>query len=110
MYGQEQIKSLGPMTTGISSGNCNLVAPERDTPEVARAMNDLRCVVERYDHLVGRLHDRLNCVATPALPMCSDQNKESGYCTELANAINGVRCKLRDITTSLEGLYERIEL
>jgi len=110
MYGpQEQTKTA--MTAGISTGNnCNLAAPVRDTPEVARAMNDLSCVVERYDHLVGRLHDRLNCVATPAPPMCSDTNKEIGYCTDLANAINGLRCKLRDITNSLEGLYERIEL
>lgn len=98
------------VAAGISTGNCNLAAPERDTPEVARAMNDLRCIVERYDHLVGRLYDRLGCVTTPAPPMCSDQGKESGYCTGLASAINEARCKLRDIINSLESLYERIEL
>jgi|GEM_PF-4472696 hypothetical protein len=107
MYGaQEQMKSAAVSTL---SGGCN-VSPERDTPEVARAMNDLRNIVERYDNLVGRLHDRLNCVVTPAPPICTDQNKESGYCTGLASAINEARCKLRDITNCLESLYERIEL
>lgn len=107
MYGQENLKTTAIAASDLGGKCC---APERDTPEVARAMNDLRCVVERYDHLVGRLHDRLNCVTTPAPPMCSDMNKESGYCTGLASAINEARCKLRDITNSLESLYERIEL
>ena len=107
MYGQEQMKTTAIAPSNLG-GQCS--APERDTPEVARAMNDLRCVVERYDHLVGRLHDRLNCVVTPAPPACSDMSKESGYCTGLASAINEARCKLRDITNSLELLYERIEL
>jgi hypothetical protein len=108
MYGQEQMKTMA------ASGSCQssqlLAPPERDTPEVTRAINDLRCVVDRYDHLVGRMHDRLDCVTTPAPPMCSNEAKESGYCTGLASAINEVRCKLRDITNSLESLYERIEL
>lgn len=107
MYSQNQMKTAVISTSNISGTCCE---PERDTPEVARAINDLRCVVERYDHLVGKLHDRLNCVTTPAPPMCSDMNKESGYCTGLASAINETRCKLRDITNSLESLYERIEL
>ena len=93
-------------TTSLGPGS----SPERDTPEVMRAINDLRCVVERYDHLVGRLHDRLNCVVTPAPPACSEQCKESGYSTALASSINEARCKLRDITDNLESLYERIEL
>lgn len=106
MYGLKNTRSLEPIKAGISTSD----APERDTPEVARAMNDLHCVVERYDHLVGRLHDRLGCVTTPAPPMCTGPGEEIGYCTSLASAINEARCKIRDITDSLEELYERIEL
>lgn len=107
MYGLEQTRTH---TAAGIEGGCSLASPERDIPEVARAMNDLRRVIERYDHLVGRLHDRLSCVATPAPAECSDHDKEIEYCTGLANAINEARCKLRDVTNSLESLYERIEL
>lgn len=105
MYGQEKI---GSAVSNLGGGCC--VEPERNTPEVMKAMSDLRCVVELYDLLVGRLHDRLKCVVAPAPKTCSDVSKESGYCTELASAINDTSCKLRDITNRLESLYERIEL
>jgi hypothetical protein len=36
-----------------------VVEPERDTPEIVRAINKLRSAVERYVHLVGRTHDRI---------------------------------------------------
>ena len=105
MYENEKTQAV---QRSSSAGIC--AVPDRDTPEVVRAMNDLQCVIDRYDNLVGKLHDRLNCVTTPAPPMCQDANKESGYCTSLASDINRFRCKLRDITDGLEGLYERIEL
>ncbi len=96
------------MNCGSSAGCA--ISPARDTPETARALNDLRAVVDRYDHLVGRLHDRLSCVVAPSSPVCADEKEGIGYQTGLASDINGLRCKLRDVTNSLESLYERIEL
>ena len=55
MYGQEQMKATTAIAPSNLGGNCYAPerdTPERDTPEVMRAMNDLRCVVERYDNLV----------------------------------------------------------
>jgi len=81
------------------------------TTEVSRALSDLNSVIQRYDHLVGRLHSRLNCVVIPAPPACTGQEKISqGFQTDLANHINSMRCTARDITDSLESLLERIEL
>lgn len=102
MYPQEK-------PTGISNPNqCSSV--ECRVPEVERALNDLRAVVDRYDCIVAQLYDRLNCVVTPAPSVCSEQCEETGYNTILANYINESRCRIRDITINLESLYERIEL
>jgi hypothetical protein len=81
------------------------------TSEVSRALDELNSVIQRYDHLVGRLSSRLHCVVIPAPPICSGNDKPiQGYQTELANHINGIRCTARDITDSLESLLERIEV
>ena len=93
---------------GRASSPCGAGVP-MDKREIARAFDDLHNVVERYDCLVGRLSDKLNCVVTSAPPICTGK-EEQGYQTGLANAINETRCKLRDITDCLESLYERIEL
>lgn len=84
--------------------------PIKDIREVERAMNDLDRIVERYGMLVGILHDRLSTVTTPSAPTECNREKESGYCTSLASAINSIHCKLRDITDNLENLSNRIEL
>jgi hypothetical protein len=98
------------MQKGYSNGPC---APpdccEQVKPEIHRVVDDLRNVVERYDCLVGRLADKLSCVTISAPPQCSDK-AEPGYQTGLANALNEIRCKLRNITDSLESIHERIEL
>ena len=103
MYGEEG-KTLG----GAANQQCCDAVP-RDRPEIARALDDLRNVVDRYDCLVGRISDKLNPVVTPAPPI-GDGKEEIGYRTGLASAINETRCKLRNITDCLESLYERIEL
>ena len=96
-------KALEPM-------NILSTSPERGIPEVSRAIDDLRNVVERFDNLVYRLVDRLVCVTSSSPPMGEPQQKEDGYQTGLASAIDEERRKLRDITNILESLYERIEL
>ena len=83
---------------------------ERDMPEVARAMEGLRSQVERCEHLVGRLHDRLAAVTTPAPPIGSDRGKEPVYMTALANHIHSTGSQLHELMNSLESLYARIEL
>lgn len=93
----------------IQSEDC-LVASGRDTPEVVRAMNNLNSAVERYDNLVHRLQDKISCVTTCPPPQGEVLNKEIGYQTELANSMDLVFRRLRDITNNLESLYERIEL
>lgn len=84
-------------------------ATARET-EVTRALSDLHSVIQRYDHLVGRLHSRLNSVIIPAPPAVCNDKISQGYQTDLANTINSMRCQARDISDSLESLLERIEL
>jgi len=81
------------------------------TTEVKKALDDLNSVIQRYDHIVGRLGSRLSCVVSPAPPTSQGIEKAPhGYQTDLANHINGLRCTARDITDNLESLLERIEL
>lgn len=113
--GNERGKNMYENCVGAASPKTALremptTAIERDTPEVLKAMNDLRCVIDRYDNLVNRLADRLSCVTVPSPPANEPQEKEGGYRTGLASAISEERRKLRDITNILESLYERIEL
>jgi len=82
---------------------------ERDKPEIHRVVDDIRNVIERYECLVGRMADKLSCVTVSAPPQCSAK-EEVGYQTGLANALNEIRCKMRNITDGLESIYERIEL
>lgn len=82
---------------------------QRDKPEIHAALDNLREVVQRYDCLVGRLSDRLNCVTTAAPPMPTGK-EERGYQTKLASEINEVRCQIRNITDGLESLCDRLEL
>jgi hypothetical protein len=109
---QEQAKERLSMSqgglTGIGSRPCPVI--ERDKPEIIRAIDDLKLELERYDDLVGRLHDRINTVVVPAPPTEAGIEKAREYQTGLGNCINGMRCKLRDINTSLQSLLERIEL
>lgn len=82
---------------------------QKDKPEVLAALDSLRDVVQRYDCLVGRMSDRLNCVVTAAPPIPTGK-EERGYQTKLASEINEVRCQIRNITDALESLCDRIEL
>jgi len=83
----------------------------RDT-EVQRALSDLHSVIQRYDHVVGRLSSRLNSVVIPCTPAvaCQEDKVSQGYQTDLGNTINSMRCQARDITDNLESLLDRIEL
>lgn len=93
-----------------NNGPCK-VEPARDTPEVMRAIEELREVVQRHDDLVGRLCDRLRCVVVQSEPVPIERSdKKPPYQTELAVEISSIRCQIRDITDSLESMYYRIEL
>jgi len=93
--------SLGAKQTECSTG--------RET-EVTRALSELHTVIQRYENIVGRLHNRLNSVVIPAPPAACNDKVALGYQTDLANTINCMRCQFRDITDSLESLLDRIEL
>lgn len=85
-------------------------SPERTT-EVSRALGDLNAVIQRYAHLVDRLHSRLACVVAPVPAECGEQKKTSqGFQTDLATYIYGIICTAGNIADSLESLLERIEL
>jgi hypothetical protein len=108
MYEEQAKMQTGTLGSPAACGDSSLAVP-MDKREIARALDDLRNVVERYGCLVASLSDKLSCVVSPAPPECIEKEKQ-GYQTGLANAINGTCCKLRNITDCLESLYGRIEL
>lgn len=91
--------------------NCTVSQCEsaRDIPEVRRALGNIDAVICRYDHLVGRLADRLSCITAPIPPAVNDA-KEPSYQTSLANELDVLQIRLRDITNDLESIYERLEI
>ena len=82
----------------------------RDTPEVLRALQELRQTTERYEHLVGRLAGRLSCVTSPCPAVNPNETKPTGYSVALAGEIGEIQRKLVATTDELESMYERIEL
>lgn len=96
----------GVYPTAKQSVNCGVA---RDT-EITRALSELHSVIQRYDHIVDRLHSRLASVVIPSSSAVCDGKPSQGYQTDLANTINTMRCQARDITDTLESLLDRIEL
>lgn len=105
MYEPKSLNMVGAASQAGYPMDCD---PNR-VAEVPQALNSLRIVIERYDHLVGLLAGKLACVSISRPPSVQGQEKE-GYQTDLANMIHSIRCKADSITDNLETLYQSIEL
>ena len=83
--------------------------PVRDTPEIQYVISSIDDVICRYNNVVERLSNRLSCITTAPSPN-GNTKSESTFKTSLANDLDNLRSRLRDITNELESIYDRLEI
>ena len=82
----------------------------RDTPEVRLAISSIYDVICRYNGVVERLSNKLSCVTIPAHPITTNSKLEPSFKTALANDLDNLRIRLKDITDELESIYDGLEI
>ena len=100
----------GKIMNRIQETNVQGLSGEPKASEGCAALADLANVIERYDNIVKRLHDRLDSVVAPSAPAVEDSTGSKYYETKLAQRINTIRGTAKDFADDLESLLERIEL
>lgn len=103
-----------PVVRAVETGKCNRLVPEqaeRDKPQVAQSLDQLRQTTEMVGGSVSRLEERLECILAPNSPQLKEtRDKEKSGRVQLAVSLDLVQEQLADCCSRLVGILHRLEI
>lgn len=90
---------------------CKRLEPERDKPQVAQSLDQLRQTTEMVGDSVSRLEERLECILAPNSPQLKEtRDKEKSGRVQLAVSLDLMQEQLADCCSRLVGMLQRLEI